>query len=853
MRVVCLSFTFLMTALAWATRLVEAAPPRPNVVVILVDDMGFSDLGCYGGEIPTPRIDALAANGLRFSQFYNTGRCCPTRASLLTGVYAHQAGVGHMVEDSGLPGYRGRLGDSCVTIAEALRGAGYQTSMVGKWHVGQNHGVTPWTRGFDRCLSAATGGFYQAGSPRCDLWLDGEKIAADDSRLPTDWYSTDLWTTFGLKFVDDALAAKKPFLLYVGHNAPHFPLQAPAEEIAKFRGRSRAGWDALRGERLARQQKLGLLNEAWTPAPRPAAVAAWDSLPPEEQDRFDHLMAVYAAVVHRLDKAVGDLVDGLEARGVLDDTLILFLSDNGGNAEAGPRGRTVGDPTQAGSDWFCGESWAFLQNTPFRKYKHFNHEGGIASPLVAHWPKGITTRGEWRHEPSHLIDILPTCLDLAGGEFPKERQGKPSIPLEGKSLVPVFAGEPISREALYWEHEGNAAVRVGDLKLVRLGAKGSWELYDLAADRTEQHDLAPARPADAARLAGMWQTWAERVHAMPRPDKKRPQNKKPKAKQPAAATGRSVTARLASMRQPSSATTAPAAERVGLERRPDRVVVTVDGQPFTEYRFQQEGLRRPVLFPIHGPHGQTLTRSWPVGPKAPGDPIDHPHHESFWFAHGDVNGHDFWTGKGGVRIEQVSLDHVGAGRIEATSRWVTADGKVVCTDRRVIAFLAEGDDRIIDHTITITATHGPLVFGDTKEGTMALRVRPELNVKQAKDGPPATGHYRNDSGDRDAAAWGKPAAWVDLSGVLDGKPVGIACFDHPTNLRHPTCWHARDYGLFAANPFGLHDFTKAPKNAGRFELPEGKSLTFRHRWLLHAGDAEQAKVAERYAAWAADR
>jgi len=493
---------------------------RPNIVVILVDDMGFSDLGCYGGEIPTPRLDALAAGGLRFSQFYNTGRCCPTRASLLTGLYPHQAGVGHMTEDSGLPGYRGRLDDSCVTIAEALRTAGYHTSIAGKWHVGQNHGVAPWNRGFGRSLNPAAGGFYMADAPRYDLSLDGEAIAADDPRLPADWYSTDLWTTFGLTFVDDALAAGKPFFLYVAHNAPHFPLQAPAAEIAKFRGRYRAGWDALHTERLARQRTLGLLDARWTPAPRPETVAAWDSIPAAEQDRLDHLMAVYAAVVHRMDKAVGDLVDGLAARGVLDDTLILFLSDNGGNAESGPRGRTDGDPTQARSQWFCGESWAYLENTPLEKYKHFNHEGGIATPLVAHWPKGIAARGEWRHQPGHVIDILPTCLDVAGGEFPQERQGKRSLPPEGRSLVPAFAGDAIEREALYWEHEGNAAVRVGDLKLVRLGEKGPWELYDLVADRTEQHDLASSRPDDVTALAARWQAWAERAHVVPRPEKK---------------------------------------------------------------------------------------------------------------------------------------------------------------------------------------------------------------------------------------------------------------------------------------------------------------------------------------------
>lgn len=290
---------------------------------------------------------------------------------------------------------------------------------------------------------------------------------------------------------------------------------------------------------------------------------------------------------------------------------------------------------------------------------------------------------------------------------------------------------------------------------------------------------------------------------------------------------------------------------VNLERRADRVVVTVAGKPFTEYLFKRDGLRRPVLFPIHGPHGLTFTRSWPVGPQAPGDPVDHPHHESFWFAHGSVNGHDFWAPRHGERIEHVALDHVGDGRIEASSRWLAPDGSVVCTDRQVLAFAAEGEDRIIDHAITITASHGPLVFGDTKEGTMALRVRPELNVRQAEGAPPATGHYRNDGGDRDASVWGKPAAWVDLWGTIDGQPVGIACFDHPTNLRHPTCWHARDYGLFAANPFGLHDFRGAPKDAGAFELAPGESLTLRHCWLFHAGDTSAARVAERFTAWAA--
>ncbi len=301
------------------------------------------------------------------------------------------------------------------------------------------------------------------------------------------------------------------------------------------------------------------------------------------------------------------------------------------------------------------------------------------------------------------------------------------------------------------------------------------------------------------------------------------------------------------------AANAGATDQIALEDRADRVAVTVNGEPFTEYLFTKERLRRPVLFPLHGPHGHTLTRSWPVGPRLPGDPDDHPHHESFWFAHGDVNGHDFWTCRRGERIEHDSLVRVGDGRIVATARWLAPDGSIVCTDRRLLRFSVDGADRIIDHEIMITASHGPLAFGDTKEGTMALRVRPELNVKKFKGGPQATGHYVNANGDRDEAAWGKPSAWVDLSGEVDGKPVGIACFDHPDNIRHPTCWHARDYGLFAANPFGLHDFTMAPRNAGRFELPDGQSLTLRHRWLFHEGDAVAANVAERFEAWAQKR
>ncbi|HEV7405527.1 MAG TPA: arylsulfatase [Chthoniobacteraceae bacterium] len=506
----------LALSASWRGAAAEAA--KPNIIVILVDDMGFSDLGCYGSEIPTPNLDALAAGGLRFTQFYNTGRCCPTRAALLTGLYSHQTGVGHMVEDQGAPGYRGRLNDQCATFAEVLNPAGYFTAMTGKWHVGQEHGVTPASRGFQRSLNAPAGGFYQAGSPRAKLFLNGEAIANDDARLPHGWYTTDLWTTFGLKFIDEAREAKKPFFLYLAHNAPHFPLQAPAEEIAKFRGKYQAGWDALRLQRQAKQIELGLVDKAWPLAPRPEAVKAWESLPEERRDHFDYVMAVYAAVVSRMDRAVGDLVTGLKARGVFDNTLILFMSDNGGNAESGPNGKSEGDPTTAASDWFCGESWALLENTPFRRYKHFNHEGGIATPLIAHWPAGIAAKNELRRQPGHVIDIIATCADVAGAAPLKELAGKPLLPLEGRSLVPAFANQPIQRDALYWEHEGNAAVRVGDLKLVRAGRNSAWELYDLAKDRTEQHNLAGEQPDQAKELAAKWDAWAERAHVKPFPN-----------------------------------------------------------------------------------------------------------------------------------------------------------------------------------------------------------------------------------------------------------------------------------------------------------------------------------------------
>ena len=492
--------------------------PRPNILVVLADDMGFSDLGCYGSEIPTPNLDSLAAHGLRFTHFYNTGRCCPSRAALLTGLYSHQAGVGHMTDADGVPGYRGHLNTNCVTIAEVLGSAGYFTAMTGKWHVGQAFGVVPWKRGFQRTLTSPSGGFYYPEGKKNRIFLNGVGLADDAPELPKNWYTTDLWTDYGLKFIDEAREAKKPFFLYLAYNAPHFPLQAPAEDIAKFRGKYKMGWDKLREQRHTRQKELGIVDAAWPLSPRPDLVKAWDSLSEAEKDRFDNIMAMYAACVWHLDLAMGRMIDGLKKRGGLDDTLILFMSDNGGNAESGPRGRLEGDsPGTAGSTVYCGQSWATMENTPFRRYKHFNHEGGISSPFIVHWPAGFKAQGELRQQPGHLIDVMATCVDVAGAKYPSEFEGHSILPKEGRSLAPAFADKSIERDALYWEHEGNAAVRVGDWKLVRMGREGVWELYNLKSDRTELHDLAADEPDRARELAAKWNAWAERAHVKPYP------------------------------------------------------------------------------------------------------------------------------------------------------------------------------------------------------------------------------------------------------------------------------------------------------------------------------------------------
>ena len=503
---------------------------RPNIIVMMADDMGISDIGCYGSEIDTPNIDKLAAGGLRFTQFYNTARCCPTRASLLTGLYAHQAGVGHMMSDYGLPGYRGNLNRNCVTIAEALKPAGYTTLMSGKWHVTPGDAPKdnwPRQRGFDRFFGTirGAGSFYDPVS----LTLENEPIVAESD----DFYYTTEIGGYAASFIEEQAGGKDPFFLYMPFTSPHWPLHAFEDDIAKYKGRYDDGWDRLRAERHRRMIDMGLVAERWPITPRDPDVPPWEDA--EHKEWQVRRMEVYAAQIDVMDRAVGQVMSKLDAMGLADNTLILFLADNGGCAEElGAPSQQMqtrdGRPVQRGNDpavmpgaedtyQSYGIPWANASNTPFRRYKHWVHEGGIATPLIAHWPDHIKQAGELSHQPGHLIDIMATCVDVAGADYPLTFAQNEITPLEGRSLVPVFEGRRREgHEAIYWEHEGNRAVRQGNWKLVsRYGAPtgGTWELYDLEADRTENNDLAATNPEKVTELTAMYEAWARRANVVP--------------------------------------------------------------------------------------------------------------------------------------------------------------------------------------------------------------------------------------------------------------------------------------------------------------------------------------------------
>ncbi len=495
----------------------SAAPAkRPNIILIMADDMGFSDIGCYGGEIATPNLDGLAKGGIRFTQFYNTPRCCPSRATLLTGLYCHQAGIGHMVGDYGVPGYRGFLNDRCVTIAEALKPAGYTTLMAGKWHVGEQRPHWPVDRGFEHYYGLVSGG--------SNYWkIDkGRIFAVDDKQVDPDdkgFYVTDAFGNKAVEYVDTHGRGDKPFFLYLAYTSPHWPLHAWPDDIAKYKGKYMKGWDRVREERHKRQIDMGLLDPKWPLTPRDKTAPAWDDV--KDKEMWDLRMAVYAAQVDRMDQNIGKLVAKLRELGKLDNTLIFFLTDNGGCAEAIDRGQKGVPPGPVDSFLSYHLPWANASNTPFRLYKHWVHEGGISSPLVVHWPAVIKQGGTLTSQVGHTIDLMATCLDVAGGEYPKTFNGKDIQPLEGKSLLPIFEGkEPVGGASvprvLFWEHEGNRAVRQGKWKLVSKHP-GGWELYDLEADRTELHDLAAANPDKVKELAALYDAWAKRSNVEPWP------------------------------------------------------------------------------------------------------------------------------------------------------------------------------------------------------------------------------------------------------------------------------------------------------------------------------------------------
>jgi arylsulfatase len=579
MKTYFLAFYLLLSAFFGYTNSTtqEKENNRPNIILIMSDDMGYSDIGCYGSEIETPVLDGLAANGIRFSQFYNTARCCPTRASLLTGLYPAQTGMGFMTNNENEPGYQGEIGNQCVTIAEVLKPAGYRTYMSGKWHVARNLKDIdslkynwPLQRGFEKFYGTIIG----AGS----LWDPWTLTRGNTFISPTNapdyqpkekWYYTDAISDNAVKFIDEhgEESPDKPFFIYVAYTAAHWPMHAPDDEIALNKGNYDEGFAATREKRYQRLIELGLIDENW---PMSEQVGNWETL--ENRDWHIRNMEVYAAMITRMDKGIGKIVNKLDNDNLLKNTLILFLQDNGGCAETLgwqrnksafeelpeikaydpmapgelqtqmiPKQTRDGNPVikmstkiMAGPDYTYhayGPDWANVSNTPFRKYKHWVHEGGVSTPLIAHWPEMIKDKGQLRHQPGHLIDIMATIVDITGAVYPEKYNGNEIIPYEGKSLQGVFTeNSEIEREAIYFEHEGNRGLRQGKWKLVSKAYPGAghfrkvdeipveeWALYDMEVDRTELNNLANENPEKVKELSEMWQKWAKRTNTVPKP------------------------------------------------------------------------------------------------------------------------------------------------------------------------------------------------------------------------------------------------------------------------------------------------------------------------------------------------
>lgn len=492
---------------------------RPNILIIMADDMGYSDIGSYGGEIATPNLDEIATNGIRFRQFYNAARCCPTRASLLTGLYPHEAGIGNMVtnlDSEPEPGpYQGYLNDSSVTIAEVLGQAGYATYMSGKWHVGEKPEYWPRKRGFDHYFGLISGAssYFEIikEQPRVR-----QMVLEDQPWTPPSegFYMTDAFTDHAVDFLEDHFQQpeEKPFMLYLAYTAPHWPLHALPEDIAKYEGQYDMGWDSLRSQRYQKMLEMGIIDSSYQLSPREEGVEAWEDA--ENKEDWAKRMAVYAAMVDRMDQGIGKVFNALKQNDAWDNTLILFLSDNGGCAEE-ISGRKLNDPDveigRKGSYVAYQKPWAIASNTPFRRYKQWTNEGGIATPMIAHWPAGIQ-KGGIVNDYAHVVDIMATCLDVSGTDYPQTYEGKAIKPLKGESLQAVFTGGSLSQDrTLYWEHIGHQALRKGTWKIVSNAPDFEWSLYDMDNDPTELNDVSEEHEDVKETLKTDYEQWAREV------------------------------------------------------------------------------------------------------------------------------------------------------------------------------------------------------------------------------------------------------------------------------------------------------------------------------------------------------
>jgi arylsulfatase len=473
---------------------------RPNVVLIMADDMGYSDIGCYGGEVRTPNLDRLAAEGLRFRQFYNCAKCTTTRASLLTGLHPRQ-------------GKGGLLRTDMVTIAEVLRPAGYQTSLSGKWHLGSSSPRRPIDRGFDEYFGLMDGccNYFNPVQPDPAYKGGRVRVFGHNDRLirefPDDFYTTDAFSDHAAETIRRFAGTGRPFFVHVCYTAPHYPLHAKPEDIAKYEGKYGMGWFELRRERYRRQLEMGLVDPKWKLAPEDPKVGPWEGI--ANRELWERRMSVYAAMIDSMDQGIGRILAALEETGTAQKTLVMFLSDNGGCSEL-PEGADF--PYPAGPKEYytsVGPGWGWAQNTPFRRYKAWVHEGGISTPLIVRWP-GVVKPGTLTNQAGHIIDVLPTCAEVAGARYPDSFAGNAILPLEGKSLVPVFRGEHRTpHETLCWFWSGNRACRQGKWKVVWEKSNRKWELYDVEADRTELTDLAQEDPDRVARMSDVWNAWAE--------------------------------------------------------------------------------------------------------------------------------------------------------------------------------------------------------------------------------------------------------------------------------------------------------------------------------------------------------